>query len=102
MTELALPGLRAARTPRWLGPLLVAAASLVALYGVWLLYISGQLLLAALRAVAPAGTDLGTPWAEKTTGAAVSGISSSSSTNTAPYCFSPSTTYLLWTMACRT
>lgn len=55
-----------------------------------------------LRALAPAGTDLGTPWAENTTGAPVSGISSSSSTNTAPFWRSPSTTYLLCTIAWRT
>ena len=33
---------------RWLGPGLVTAASLVGLWGVWYLYLSGQLLLAAL------------------------------------------------------
>ena len=37
---------------------------------------------------ASAGTDFGTPWAEKMTGASVSGISSSSSTKMAPLAFS--------------
>ena len=51
--------------------------------------------------LAAAGTDLGTPWAEKTTGAS-SGTSSSSSTKTAPIARSRSTTNLLWTISCRT
>ena len=55
-----------------------------------------------LRALASAGTLLGTPWAENTTGASVSGISSSSSTKIAPFASRLCTTYLLCTMACRT
>ena len=47
------------------------------------------------------GTDLGTPWAEKTTGAP-SGTSSSSLTNTAPSPRSRSTTKRLWTISWRT
>ena len=39
------------------------------------------------RACAASGTALATPWAEKITGWSVSGISSSSSTNTAPFAF---------------
>jgi hypothetical protein len=43
--------------------------------------------------LASAGTDLGTPWAENTTGAVVlSGISASSSTKIAPFVFRLSTT----------
>ena len=48
---------------------------------------SGQVASKAkkLRRFASSGTDFGTPWAEKTTGAVVvSGISESSSTKTAP------------------
>ena len=48
------------------------------------------------------GTDFGTPWAENTTGAAVSGISARSSTKTAPLVLRLATTYLLWTMSWRT
>ena len=55
-----------------------------------------------LRALASAGMAFGTPWAEKITGAPVGGISSSSSTKTAPFFFSDSTTYLLWTISWRT
>jgi hypothetical protein len=40
-----------------------------------------------LRRSASAGTDFGTPWAEKTTGRSWPGISSSSSTKTAPLLF---------------
>ena len=55
-----------------------------------------------LRTEASAGTAVGTPWAEKITGASVGGISSSSSTKTAPFFFKDSTTYLLWTISWRT
>ncbi len=51
--------------------------------------------------LASAGTDLGTPWAEKITGRS-SGASSSSSTNTAPWRFSCSTTWRLCTISWRT
>ena len=56
----------------------------------------------SLRASAASGTDLGTPWAEKITGASVSGTSSSSRTKTAPFRFRFSTTYLLCTISWRT
>ena len=55
-----------------------------------------------LRRRPSAGIDLGTPCAEKITGLSVSGISDSSSTKMAPLAFSPSTTYLLWTISWRT
>ena len=55
----------------------------------------------AARPAAAAGTDLGTPWAENTTGRS-SGTSSSSSTNTAPSPRSRSTTKRLWTISWRT
>src|SRR5262249_39236132 len=42
-----------------------------------------------------------TPWAEKTV-IAPSGTSSNSLTKTAPFAFRLSTTYLLWTISCRT
>jgi hypothetical protein len=55
---------------------------------------SGQVASRAkkLRRCASAGIDFGTPWAEKMTGASVSGISSSSSTKTAPLALRLSTT----------
>ncbi len=70
----------------------------------WTLVTSGQVasMWKNLRAVASAGTALGTPWAEKMTGASVGGISSSSSTKTAPFFFRDSTTYLLCTISWRT
>ena len=54
------------------------------------------------RESALAGTVFATPWAEKITGAPLSGTSSSSRTNTAPFRFRLSTTYLLWTISWRT
>ena len=45
------------------------------------------------------GTDFGTPWAEKMTGAPVSGISSNSSTKMAPLARKLSTTKRLWTIS---
>ena len=53
------------------------------------------------RRAASAGTDFGTPWAEKITGRS-SGQSASSSTNTAPLARRPSTTKRLWTISWRT
>jgi hypothetical protein len=53
------------------------------------------------RASASAGTDFGTPWAEKTTGRS-GGQSASSSTKTAPWARRPSTTKRLCTISCRT
>src|SRR3569623_1555124 len=53
------------------------------------------------RSAALAGTALGTPCAENTTGTP-SGTWSSSSTNTAPLAFRLSTTNLLWTISCLT
>ncbi len=50
------------------------------------------------RRSASAGTVLGTPCAENTTGA-LSGTSASSSTNTAPLASSISTTKRLWTIS---
>ncbi len=50
------------------------------------------------RRAASAGTSLGTPWAENTTGASV-GTASSSSTNTAPLASRSSTTVRLWTIS---
>ena len=52
-------------------------------------------------AAAAAGTDLGTPWAEKTTGRS-SGTSSNSSTKIAPRSRRRSTTKRLWTISWRT
>ena len=52
--------------------------------------------------VASAGTALGTPWAENTTGAPVAGISSSSSTKMAPRDSRLATTCLLCTICLRT
>ena len=54
-----------------------------------------------LGAAAAAGTDFGTPWAEKITGRS-SGHSDSSSTKTAPLSRRPSTTNLLCTISWRT
>ena len=54
-----------------------------------------------LRAIAAAGTDFGTPWAEKITGLS-DGHSSSVSTKIAPFERNSSTTYLLCTISCLT
>ena len=69
----------------------------------WTLETSGQVASTykMLRASASAGTDLATPWAEKTTGRS-GGQSESSSTKTAPLALRPSTTKRLWTISWRT
>ena len=51
---------------------------------------------------AACGTDFGTPWAEKITGAAVVRDLVELATKTAPFAFRLSTTYLLCTISCRT
>ena len=53
------------------------------------------------RAFAPSMTDLGLPWAEKTTGRS-SGHSSRVSTKTAPISRRRETTCRLWTISWRT